>query len=89
MRYKTVEEVVDFVSELRAKDTADAQLKIHIEFYNDGIFVGELDRDMCATYTTATLNVEYLLYYIVTGFKIEMRGDCVVFILSIKKPSSI
>lgn len=89
MRYKTVKDVIDFVSELRAEDTADTQLKIRVEFYNNGIFVGELDRNMYSTYTTTTLKGEHLLGYVVEGFKIEMREYCVAFVLSIKNPSSI
>lgn len=89
MIYKTVEDVIDFVTELRAKDSADAQLNIRVEFYSDCMLVGELDRNMCSTYTTTTLKSVSLLSYLVDDFKIEMREYCIAFVLSIKEPSSI
>lgn len=89
MKYKTVEEVIDFVSELRPKDSADAQLNVRVEFYSDGVFVGELDRNMDSTYTTTTLKSLSLLSYLVDGFKIEFHKYCIAFVLSIKNTSSI
>lgn len=86
MKYRTVEEVIDFLTELRAEDTSESQLKIRVEYYNNGILVGELDRNMCSTYTTTTLKSISLLSYVVEGFKIEMRDYCIAFVLSIKKP---
>lgn len=89
MRYKTVNDVIDFVTELRAKDSADAQLNICVEFYSDGMLVGELDRNMCSTYATTTLKSISLLSYLVYGFKIEIREYCIAFVLNIKETSSI
>ena len=89
MKYKTVKDVIDFVTELTTNDTADRQLKIRVEFYHDGLFVGELVRNMCSYRTEATLKGESLLDYLVEGFKIEMLESRVAFVLSIKKPSSI
>lgn len=89
MRYKTVKDVIDFVSELTTNDTADRELEIRVEFYYDGVFVGELVRNMCSYRTDTALKGESLLDYFVTDFKIEMREYCIAFVLSIKKPSSI
>jgi hypothetical protein len=89
MRYKTVKDVIEFVGNLKAKDTADSQLQIHVEFYHEGDFVGELVKNMYSEYTSKALIGEYLLDYFVTDFKIEMREYCIAFVLSIKKPSSI
>lgn len=89
MRYKTVKEVIEFVSEIRANDTADNLLSIHLEFYDAEDFVGELVKNMYSEYTYKALIGEYLLDYFVTDFKIEIREYCTAFILSIKKPSSI
>lgn len=89
MRYKTVKDVIDFVSELTPNDTADRQLKIRVEFYHDGAFVGELVRNMCSYRTDIVLIGEYLLDYFVVGSKIEMREYCTSFVLSIKNTSSI
>lgn len=90
MKYKTVNDVIDFVSELTANDSVDRKLKIRVEFYHDGAFVGELERNMCS-YRTVTVfkKGESLLDYLVDGFKIEKRQYCVAFVLSIKDPSSI
>ena len=89
MRYKTVKEVIDFVSGLMANDTEDRQLKIRVEFYHEGAFVGELVRNMCSYRTDTALKGENLLDYLVTDFKIETRSYCIAFVLSIKEPSSI
>ena len=84
-----MEEVIDFVTELRAEDTSESQLKIHVEFYNNDIIVGVLDRDMPSTYATTTLKSLSLLSYLVDGFKIEVREYCIAFVLSVKEPTSI
>jgi hypothetical protein len=90
MRYRTVKDVIDFVSELTANNLADRKLKIRVEFYHEGAFVGELERNMW-TYRTATAlkRGESLLDYLVTDFKIEARSYCIAFVLNIKEPSSI
>lgn len=89
MKYRTVEEVIDFVSELTTNDTADSELEIRVAFYYDDVFVGELVRNMCSYRTDTVLKGESLLYYLVTDFKVEEREYCVVFVLDIKEPSSI
>ena len=89
MRYRTVKDVIDFVRDLTANDTADRELKIRVEFCHNGAFVGRLVRNMCSYRTDTTLNGEVLLDYLVTDFKIEVREYCVAFVLSIKEPSSI
>lgn len=89
MKYKTVKDVIDFVSELTTNDTADRHLKILVEFYHDGLFVGELVRNRCSYRTETALKTESLLDYLVTDFKIETRSYCVAFVLSIKDSSSI
>lgn len=90
MRYKTVKDVIKFVGNLKAKDTADSQLQIRVEFYDGGAFVGEMLKNMFSEYTTTALKSDSFLGYFVTDFKIEMRDYCIAFVLSIKKnPSSI
>lgn len=89
MKYKTVNDVIDFVSELTANDSVDRKLKIRVEFYHDGVFVGELERNMCSYRTATVLKGESLLDYLVDGFKIEKRHHCVAFVLEVKGPSSI
>lgn len=89
MRYKTVKDVIDFVSELMTNDTEDRQLKIRVEFYHEGAFVGELVRNMCSYRTDTALKGESFLDYLVDGFKVENRHYCLAFVLSIKNPSSI
>lgn len=89
MRYKTVKDVIEFVKELKATDTADNLLSIHLEFYDGDDFVGELVKNMYSEYIDITLIDKPLSDYFVTDFKIEMREYCVAFVLSIKKPSSI
>lgn len=89
MKYRTVKEVIYFVSGLEASDTVDSKLQIRVEFYHEGAFVGELVRNMCSYSTDTALKGENLLDYFVTDFKIEVRDYCVAFVLSIKKPSSI
>lgn len=90
MKYKTVKDVIEFVSELKAEDTADKKLKIRVEFYSEGDFVAESVRHMWSDYMRiSVLNgylLDYLLDYFVDAFKIEMRDDCIVFVLNIKKP---
>ena len=89
MRYKTVKDVIEFVGSLKANDTADNLLSIHLEFYDGEDFVGEMVKNMYLDYTSTTLEGEVILDYFVTDFKIEIREHCVAFVLSIKKPSSI
>lgn len=89
MRYRTVEDVIEFVKELKATDTADNLLSIHLEFYDGDDFVGELVKNMYSEYITISLIDKFLSDYFVTDFKIEVREYCVAFVLSIKKPSSI
>lgn len=89
MRYKTVKEVIEFVSALTANDTADNLLCIHLEFYDGEDFVCEMVKNMYSEYTTRVLKSESLLAYFVVDFKIEVRDYCVAFVLSIKEPSSI
>ena len=74
MRYRTVKEIIEFVRELRAIDTADNLLCIHLEFYEGDGFVGELVKNMYSEYISVFLIDKYLSDY---------------FVLSIKKPSSI
>lgn len=89
MKYRTVKEVIEFVDALKAKDTADSQLQIYVEFYHEGAFVGEFVKNMYSEYTSKALIGEYLLDYFVTDFKIEMREYCIAFVLSTKKQSTI
>ena len=89
MRYKTVKDVIEFVGSLKANDTEDNLLSIHLEFYDGEDFVGEMVKNMYLDYTSTTLEGEVILDYFVTDFKIEIREHCVAFVLSIKKPSSI
>lgn len=86
MIYKTVKDVIEFVSKLKANDTSDNLLSIHLEFYDGEDFVGEMVKNMYLDYTSTTLEGEVILDYFVTDFKIEMRECCVAFVLSIKKP---
>ena len=89
MKYKTMKDVIEFVKELKATDTADNLLSIHLEFYDGDDFVGELIKNMYSEYISISIIDKTLSYYFVTDFKIEMREYCVAFVLSIKKPSSI
>lgn len=89
MRYKTVKDVIEFVKELKATDTADNLLSIHLEFYDGDDFVGELVKNMYSEYITISLIDKFLSDYFVTDFKIEVREYCVAFVLSVKEPTSI
>lgn len=89
MKYRTVKEVIEFVGNLKANDTADNLLSIHLEFYDGDEFVGELVKNMYSEYTNTAFKSKSLLDYLVDGFKIETRSYCVAFVLSIKDPSSI
>lgn len=89
MRYKTVKDVIEFVNELKATDTADNLLSIHLEFYYGEDFVGELVKNMFSEYTNAIFASKSLLDYVVEDFKIEIGEYCVAFILRVKEPSSI
>lgn len=89
MRYKTVKDVIKFVSGLSAEDIADTQLQINVEFYHGKTFVGEFVKKMYSEYTATALKSDVLLDYVVTDFKIEVRSYCIAFVLSIKELSSI
>lgn len=89
MRYKTVRDVIEFVGSLKAKETADSLLQIHVELYHEDAFAGEIERAMCSYRTVTVLKDERLLDYFVTDFKIEIRDYCVAFVLNIKEPSNI
>lgn len=87
--YRTVKDVIDFVSKLKADDTTDNLLSIHLEFYDGDDFVGELVKNMYSEYTSRVVKSESLLDYFVTDFKIEIREYCTAFVLNIKNPSTI
>ena len=89
MKYRTVKEVIDFVGDLRAKDTVDSLLKICLEFYDSGNLVGGLVRNMESDDITLALKYTDLRLYLIDGFKIVRNDPAVTFKLSIKKPSSI
>ena len=89
MKYRTVKEVIEFVDNLKANDTADSKLQIRVEFYDGGGFVGEMVKSMLSECTITDLKSDSLLDYFVTDFKIEMRDYCIAFVLSIKNPSGI
>ena len=89
MKYKTVKEVIDFVGDLRAKDTVDSLLNICLEFYDSGNLVGVLVRNMESDDITLALKYHDLRSYLIDGFKIVRCDPAVTFRLSIKKPSSI
>lgn len=85
MRYKTVKEVIDFVSDLRGKALHDFAL----EFYLDGGFVGRVIRDMGDGSIEISLDVDRLNKYGVECFSIEEEGNLLVFKLRVVKQSSI
>lgn len=89
MEYRTVKEVIDFMIDLRAKDTADSLLNICLEFYDSGNLVGVLVRKMQSDDITLALENNELRLYLIDGFKIVICDPAVTFKLSIKKPSSI
>lgn len=89
MKYRTVEEVIDFVRDLRTKDTVDSLLNICLEFYDSGNLVGVAVRNMQLDYITSALKNNELRLYLIDGFKTVICDPAVTFKLSIKKPSSI
>ena len=89
MKYRTVEEVIDFVRDLRTKDTVDSLLNICLEFYDSGNLVGVAVRNMQLDYITLTLKNNELRLYLIDGFKTVICDPAGTFKLSIKKPSSI
>lgn len=89
MKYRTVKEVIDFVGDLRAKDTVDSLLNICLEFYDCGNLVGVLVRNMESDDITLALKYHDLRLYLIDGFKIVRNDPAVTFKLSIKNPSSI
>lgn len=89
MRYKTVKEVIDFVSDLRGKELHDFGLEILMEFYLDGGFVGRVIRDMWDGSIEISLDVDRLNKYGIECFSVEVEGNLVVFKLRVVNPSSI
>lgn len=89
MKYKTVKEVIDFIRDLKADDTADSLLKLRIEFYCDYNLNGVLVRSMYSDYASLTLKNDEVLTYLVDSLKVTVGDTVIRFILSVKKPSSI
>lgn len=89
MKYKTVKEVIDFIRDLRADDTADSLLKLRIEFYCDYNLNGVLVRNMYSDYASLTLKNDEVLTYLVDNLKVTVGDTVIRFMLSVKKPSSI
>lgn len=89
MKYRTVKEVIDFVSDLRGKETHDFDLEILMEFYLDGGFVGRVIRDMWDVSTEISLPVARLHRYSAECFSVEEEGNMIVFKFSLGTPSSI
>lgn len=79
MKYRTVKEVIDFVSDLRGKETHDFDLEILMEFYLDGGFVGRVIRDMWDGSIEISLDVARLQNYLVENFSVEEEGNLIVF----------
>lgn len=89
MKYRTVKEVIDFVRDLRADDTADSLLKLSLEFYCDYNLNGVLVRNMYSNYVSLSLKNDEVLTYLVDNIKVIVGDTVVIFKLSVKKPSSI
>lgn len=89
MKYKTVKEVIDFVADLRGKETHDFDLEILMEFYLDACFVGRVIRDMWDGSIEISLDVDRLSMYGIECFSIEEEGNLIVFKFRMIKPSSI
>lgn len=89
MRYKTVKEVIDFVSDLRVNELHDFGLEILMEFYLDGGFVGRVIRDMWDRSIDISLDVDRLKKYGIECFSVEEDGNLIVFKLRVLQPSSI
>lgn len=89
MKYRTVKEAIDFVSDLRGKETHDFDLDILMEFYLDGGFIGRVIRDMWDGSIEISLDVDRLNKYGIECFSVEEEGNLVVFKLRVVKPSSI
>lgn len=85
MKYRTVEEVIDFVRELRADDTADSLLKLSMEFYCDYNLNGVFVRNMYSNYASLKLKNDEVLTYLVDNIKVMIGDTAVIFILSVKK----
>lgn len=79
MRYKTVKEVIDFVSDLRGKETHDFDLEIWMEFYLGGCFVGSVIRDMWNSAIDISLDTTRLYKYRIDSFSVEEKGNLIVF----------
>lgn len=89
MIYRTVKETIDFVSDLRGKETHDFDLEIMMEFYLDGGFVGRVIMDMWDGSIEISLDVDRLNKYGIECFSVEEEGNLVVFKLRVVKSSSI
>lgn len=89
MKYKTVKEVIDFVADLRGKETHDFNLDILMEFYLDGCFVGRVIRDMWYGSIKISLDVDRLHKYSVECLSAEEEGNLIVFMFRLLTPSSI
>lgn len=89
MRYKTVKEVIDFVADLRGKETHDFDLEILMEFYLDDGFVGRVIRDMWDGSIEISLDVVRLHKYSAECFSVEEEGNLFVFKFRLETPSSI
>lgn len=89
MRYKTVKDVIDFVRDLRADDTADSLLKLSLGFYCDYNLNGVLVRNMYSNYASLWLKNDEVLTYLVDNIKVIVGDTVVIFKLSVKNPSSI
>lgn len=83
MRYKTVKEVIDFVSDLRVKETNDFGLEILMEFYLDGCLVGRAVRDMWDGSIEVSLDTTRLYKYRIDSFSVEEKRNMIVFKLSL------
>lgn len=79
MRYKTVKETIDFVSNLRGKETHDFDLEILMEFYLNGVFVGTVIRDMWDGSIEISLDVDRLKKYGIESYSVEEGGNLIVF----------
>lgn len=87
MKYKTVKEVIDFIRDLRADDTADSLLKLCVEFYCDYNLNGVIVRNMYSDYTSLSLKNDEVLTYLVDNLKVVAGDKVIIFKLSVKPPS--
>lgn len=89
MKYRTVKEVIDFVSDLRGKEIHDFDLEILMEFYLDGGFVGSVIRDMWNSGIEISLYATWLYKYRIESFSVKEAGNMIVFKLSLVQSPSI